>query len=768
MIIGINALNVNSGGGIQHLAELVINICKIYPNNQIIIWSDKTVQNKIPKHKNIKFRQVNLSYLFKFFWKIIFLKKEILKEKCDIIFYSDGIIIGKQPVKSVLLYQNLIPFNFREIIKYGFSLTFFKLLIIRLLYILSSSKADGIIFLNKFGYNYIKNIIYVKKNYIIIPHGISRKFYINIKKRKIKNLIYISTIDRYKNQIKLVKAINNINFYRNYEDKLNLHLIGSVSDSNYYSSFNKLIEGNSNIIYHGNLEHEKILKILLKMDLYIFASSCESMGLSLLEGMATSLPVLCSNKSGLKSTMNFKTFFFNPESSRDIKKKILLLINNKKEILRNSKLSTQMSKKFSWELCAIKTFTFFKKIVSQKKTLPIRTKFIGNFMKQDLDKNLKQLVYSINFFTPTFIWVINYLFLNKSNLIDYVLLSSLLSFALTSLSFHSRNIAIIFKNLIVFNSLISLRVFFSFIILIPTYFFVFHSKIYSFNISVSDFFFVYFFFVYLWVNELIISFIEINKLKKILAKMLFFQIFCSFLTTILSIIDYGIYKIVFILLSFNLIFLLYLFFTKIFTKISFKILHNVKLININNLLSNFFITLASLLIRILISRNFNDEIALNIIFCFTVGTFLSTLFVNTYGINYIKNLNNFPIIPKIIFYIYLIMFLISLSLLVFIEVFNFLQINHYKIFIYLFIFSLVGSIILLITQFVRLTKLNEKRKTDILFYDDVIYSIYSVFIIYIFCLYQNFSYVFMFFTLAISSLLIYLISPTKRIQQMLN
>jgi hypothetical protein len=108
------------------------------------------------------------------------------------------------------------------------------------------------------------------------------------------------------------------------------------------------------------------------------------------------------------------------------------------------------------------------------------------------------------------------------------------------------------------------------------------------------------------------------------------------------------------------------------------------------------------------------------------------------------------------------MFLISLSLLVFIEVFNFLQINHYnflqinhyKIFIYLFIFSLVGSIILLITQFVRLTKLNEKRKTDILFYDDVIYSIYSVFIIYIFCLYQNFSYVFMFFTLAISSLLI--------------
>ena len=767
MIIGINALNVNSGGGVQHLAELVINICKIYPNNQFIIWSDKIVQNKIPKHKNIKVRQVNLSYLFKFFWKIIFLKKEILKEKCDIIFYSDGIIIGKQPVKSVLLYQNLIPFNFREIIKYGFSLSFFKLLIVRLLYISSSSNADGIIFLNKFGYNNIKKVIEIKKNYRIIPHGVSSKFYINVKKRKIKNLIYISTIDNYKNQIELVEAINNINFCRNYKDKINLHLIGGVSNSNYYSSLNKLTAGNSNIIYHGNLEREKILKILFKMDLYIFASSCESMGLSLLEGMSTSLPVLCSNKSGLRSTMNFKTIFFNPESSMDTKKKILLLINNKKEILRNSKLSTQQSKKFSWETSAIKTFAFFKKILSQK-SLPIRNKLIEGTLRESLDKNLKQLVYSINFFTPTFIWVINYLFLNKDNLIDYVLLASLFSFALTSLSFHSRNISIIFRNLIVFNSLISLRVFFSFIIFIPFYILVFHTKIYSFNLSISNFFLIYIFFVILWIKELFISYIEINKLKKILKKILFYQIFCSLLVLILSYINYGIFKIVFILVLFNIILILYLFLKKTFKKISLQIKNNIKFVNLNNFLSNFFITLSALLIRLLISKNYNDELALNIIFCFTLGTFLGTLFVNTYGINYINNLNSFPAVPKIIFYIYFIMFLTSLTVLLSIEFFNLLQINYYAKFIYLFNFSLVGSLFLLLAQFVRLTRFNDKKKLYTLFYDDVIYSIYSVFIIYIFCLYQNLNYEFTFLVLAISSLFIYLVSPTKKIQQMLN
>jgi hypothetical protein len=769
MIIGINALNVNSGGGIQHLAELVINISKIYPNTQIIIWSDKIIQDKIPETKNIKFRQVNLSYVSKFFWKIIFLKKEILKEKCDIIFYSDGIIIGKQPVKAVLMYQNLIPFNFREIIKYGFSLAFFKLLIIRLFYIFSSSRADGVIFLNKFGYNYIKKIIHIKKNYSIISHGVSKKFYINVEKRKIKNLIYISTIDRYKNQIELVKAINNINLFRNYDDKINLHLIGGVGNYDYYSSLNKLIDGNSNIIFYGNLEHEKILKMLLKMDLYIFASSCESMGLSLLEGMATSLPVLCSDKSGLKSTMNFKTVFFNPESSTDTKDKILLLINNKKEILRNSKLSTEQAKNFTWEACAIKTFIFFKKIISQTKILPVKKKSLKNTLIELFDNNnLKQIVYSINFFTPTFVWVINYLFLNKSNLIDYVLLSSLLSFSLTTLSFHSRNLSIVFKNLKKFNSLISLRVFFSFIVIIPLYFIVFHSKIYHFDLSIIDFFLIYFFFIIFWLNELIISFLELNKFKKILKNLFFFQIFSSFLTLFLSSIDYGIFKIIFILVLFYLIFFSYLVFNNILKKISFKIDNSIKLMTINNFLSNFFITLSGLVIKILVSRNFNEELALNIMFSFTVGTFLGTLFVNTYGINYIKNLNIFPVIPKIILYIYFIMFLLSLTLLVSIEFFNFYQVSYYKKFIYLFNFSLVGSMFLLVAQIVRLTKFNEKKELDILFYDDIVYSVFSVLIVYIFCSYQSINYELIFLTVAICSLYIYLVSPTKKIKQILN
>jgi hypothetical protein len=110
-------------------------------------------------------------------------------------------------------------------------------------------------------------------------------------------------------------------------------------------------------------------------------------------------------------------------------------------------------------------------------------------------------------------------------------------------------------------------------------------------------------------------------------------------------------------------------------------------------------------------------------FSFTVGTFLGTLFVNTYGINYIKNLNIFPVIPKIILYIYFIMFLLSLTLLVSIEFFNFYQVSYYKKFIYLFNFSLVGSMFLLVAQIVRLTK---------------------------------------------CSLYIYLVSPTKKIKQILN
>ena len=115
-------------------------------------------------------------------------------------------------------------------------------------------------------------------------------------------------------------------------DNIILHLVGSTSNSISEKILNqKLFQlKNNNIVkIYGKLDENKIKNILSKSDLFIFASSCESFGLTLLEGMASNLPVLCSNKSGMKKLTENQADYFDPHSINKIEKSIKKLYLSK-------------------------------------------------------------------------------------------------------------------------------------------------------------------------------------------------------------------------------------------------------------------------------------------------------------------------------------------------------------------------------------------------------------------------------------------------------
>ena len=75
-----------------------------------------------------------------------------------------------------------------------------------------------------------KEISFNKKKIAIIPHGVSRIFKFKnrkINKQKIK-IIYVSKIDIYKNQIKIINAIKLLKNKFN----LNISLVGSFDNKN--------------------------------------------------------------------------------------------------------------------------------------------------------------------------------------------------------------------------------------------------------------------------------------------------------------------------------------------------------------------------------------------------------------------------------------------------------------------------------------------------------------------------------------------------------
>jgi glycosyltransferase involved in cell wall biosynthesis len=370
MIIGINAVNINSGGGVAHIENILTYLPQNFAkNNKIIVWINPKLFNYLKKYK-IQNKNINIIkkkiIFFGFFWKFFFLYKELKKNNCDVLFSVDGLVLKKFK-KTVILFQNLLPFCNHEIIKYGFSFNTFKLILLRYLYYISKNKSDGVIYLSSYSKLKIENQIGKAKKSIIIPHGVSKDFS-SIKKNNIYNnkninIIYVSNIDLYKYQWNVIEAVELL-IKENFNVKL--HLVGPVNNRTALNLLNKSscklnsFKKNS-VIFYGELKRSELIKILTKMNFYIYASSCETFGITLLEGIASKLPVLSSNMSGLKKIFGDEYYisYFNPKNPtsiyRSLKKNFLSTdsptINEKK-----------LLKKFSWKQISAANVKFISDI----------------------------------------------------------------------------------------------------------------------------------------------------------------------------------------------------------------------------------------------------------------------------------------------------------------------------------------------------------------------------------------------------------------------
>ena len=198
MIIGIDASNINSGGGITHLIALLDEISE---NDaiHIKIWAPALTLSKIKDTFFIeKFNNhyLNSNNFFRFFFQIFLLNKELKKNKCEILFVPGGTYLGSfKPF--VTMCRNMLPFEKKERDRYRYSLKYFKLLLLRTLQLITFKNANGIIFLSNYAqkkiFNMIpKNLKFEEKTQII-PHGINKKFFFrkreNLTSFKSKNLI---------------------------------------------------------------------------------------------------------------------------------------------------------------------------------------------------------------------------------------------------------------------------------------------------------------------------------------------------------------------------------------------------------------------------------------------------------------------------------------------------------------------------------------------------------------------------------------------------
>ena len=118
------------------------------------------------------------------------------------------------------------------------------------------------------------------------------------------------------------------------------------------------------INYRGEIPHNDLLKFYKSADLGVFASSCETFGIILLESMGAGLPIACSNQGALKEILGDGGVYFDPSSPLSIAESLQTLMESASMREEKSRNSFNRAQQFSWDQCSFDTFEFISSVAT--------------------------------------------------------------------------------------------------------------------------------------------------------------------------------------------------------------------------------------------------------------------------------------------------------------------------------------------------------------------------------------------------------------------
>lgn len=365
IIVGIDASRNRSGGAKAHIIGILSEIGELPPEiKEVHIWSYEELLDLLPNEKWIvkhSPKELKKSLPFQLLWQYKTLPKEALKNGIDILLNTDaGTVCRFQP--SVTMSRDMLSYEPGEMKRFGISFQRARLILLRYVQNYSLKNSTAAIFLTKYASDIIQKHSGRINNYKIIPHGVSDNFRLRPIHKDFNSedeieCVYVSNVSFYKHQNYVAKAI----FELRKKYNIKIKFIGG-GEGKAQEDFIKLKDNlDSESLFMEQLDfvaHSELPLLIKNSDLFIFASSCENMPNTLIEGMCSGLPIACSNRGPMPEVLQDGGVYFDPENTESIIDAIETIILNKELRLRTKKRALYLSENYSWKRCANETFSF--------------------------------------------------------------------------------------------------------------------------------------------------------------------------------------------------------------------------------------------------------------------------------------------------------------------------------------------------------------------------------------------------------------------------
>jgi glycosyltransferase involved in cell wall biosynthesis len=202
-------------------------------------------------------------------------------------------------------------------------------------------------------YNRLIHNYKITPPYCTVPNGIEPDLFHRISDTEKDKymVIAVARIEGLKNQINLIKALNNSEYQ--------LYIIGkpAINQKKYYDECRSLAANNIHFINH--LRQEELLPYYRKAKVHILPSWFETCGLSSLEAAAMGCNVVITNKGYASEYFQNHAFYCDPSSPASIREAILSASNG----VACTKFQQKIRSNFTWQNAAAITYEAYKKII---------------------------------------------------------------------------------------------------------------------------------------------------------------------------------------------------------------------------------------------------------------------------------------------------------------------------------------------------------------------------------------------------------------------
>lgn len=368
MIVGIDASRNRSGGAKVHLLGILGDGEPLkFGIKEVHVWSYPALLGLLPekpwliKHSH---PALGKSILHQLFWQRYNFPDELRKSKCDIVLNTDaGTISVFRP--SVTMSRDMLSYEPGEMKRYAFTLAGLRLLCLRMMQNRSLRKCDGALFLTKYAADVIQQSCGKVQNVALIPHGVSDAFKDlkparewPVKHERAIRCLYISNAELYKHQWHVIRAVAQL---RAQGVDLELTLVGGGNQKALAKIEDELGRSDPDrkfVKMVDFVEQESIVQYLVDHDLFVFASSCENMPNTLVEGMAAGMPIVCSDRGPMPEVLLDGGIYFDPEDFHSIASAIKIIVENSAKREFCASRAKLLAQAYSWKRCSSETWKF--------------------------------------------------------------------------------------------------------------------------------------------------------------------------------------------------------------------------------------------------------------------------------------------------------------------------------------------------------------------------------------------------------------------------